>query len=573
MGISAAARPWLDHYPAGVPAEIDSGRHGSLVDLLESSFERHAERTACSFMGRDFRYADLERDSRALAACLQDLGLRRGDRVAVMLPNLPQYPVAAAAILRAGCVLVNVNPLYTARELEQQLSDSGACAVVVLEQFAATLAACLARTEVRHVVLCAVGDMLGPVKGRLVDFVLRRVRKRVPPFELPQALRFKAALARGRRLALVRPELGPDDPALLQYTGGTTGLPKGALLLHRNLVANVLQSGAWNEPALRRLPAGEQAGYVCALPLHHIFAFTVCMLLCLHEGGRFVLIPDPRDLGSMIRALQQQRLHIFPGVSTLFRALLDHPDFGRVDWSRLLVTVGGGMAVQAEVARRWQARTGCPLCEGYGLSEASPTVSCQPVVGTGYDGSIGFPLPGTRMMCVDQAGAEVAQGQPGEIAVCGPQVMAGYWQRPDETAAVMLPDGWLRTGDIGVMESDGRFRVVDRQKDLIVVGGFKVYPSEVEAVVAELSGVLDCAAVGLPDPHAGELVGLFVIRRDPQLDEHAIREHCRERLTGYKRPRRIEFCDTLPRNPLGKVLRRVLRDSVPDRQSGTSPAP
>lgn len=565
MGISAAARPWLDHYPPGVPVDIDAGQHHSLVDLLESSFAHHADRIACSFMGRDFRYAELERASRALAACLQDLGLRRGDRVAVMLPNLPQYPVAAAAILRAGCVLVNVNPLYTPRELEQQLCDSGASAVVVLEQFAATLAACLVRTAVRHVLLCAVGDMLGPVKGRLVDFVLRHVRKRVPAFELPQALHFNTALARGCRLTLVRPELGPDDPALLQYTGGTTGLPKGALLLHRNLVANVLQSGAWNEPALRRLPAGEPAGYVCALPLHHIFAFTVCMLLCLHEGGRFVLIPDPRDLRSVIRTLGRQRFHIFPGVSTLFRALLDHPDFERVDWSRLLVTVGGGMAVQAEVARRWQARTGCPLCEGYGLSEASPTVSCQPVVGTEFDGSIGFPLPGTRMMCIDQAGAEVAQGQPGEIAVCGPQVMAGYWQRPDETAAVMLPGGWLRTGDIGVMEADGRFRVVDRQKDLIVVGGFKVYPSEVEAVVAELPGVLDCAAVGLPDLHSGEVVGLFVIRRDPQLDERTIREHCRTRLTGYKRPRRIEFCDTLPRNPLGKVLRRVLRESAAAR--------
>ena len=563
MGISAAASPWLDHYPPGMPASIDSARYRSLAELLETSFARHAERTACSFMGRDFRYSEIERDSRALAACLQQLGLRRGERIAVMLPNLPQYPVVVAASLRAGCVLVNVNPLYTPRELEQQLNDSGASAIVVLEQFAATLQACLARTAVRHVVLCAVGDMLGPIQGRLVDFVLRHVRRRVPPFELPQALRFNAALERGRRLPLAKPELGPDDPALLQYTGGTTGIPKGALLLHRNLVANVLQSGAWNEPALRRLPAGEQAAYVCALPLHHIFAFTVCMLLCLHEGGRFVLIPDPRDLPVMIRMLRRQRLHIFPGVSTLFRALLDHPDFGRVDWSRLLVTVGGGMAVQPEVARRWQERTGCPICEGYGLSEASPTVSCQPVLGTAFDGSIGFPLPGTRLMCIDEAGAEVAQGQPGELVVCGPQVMAGYWQRPDETAAVMLPGGWLRTGDIGVMEADGRFRLVDRKKDLIVVSGFKVYPSEVETVVAELPGVLDCAAVGLPDPHSGELVGLFVIRRDPMLDEKTIVEHCRTRLTGYKRPHRIEFCAALPRNPLGKVLRRALREAGP----------
>ncbi len=559
MSSSAAARPWLDQYPPGIPADIDSDRYRSLVDLLETSFTRHADRVACSFMGRDFRYADLERDSRALAACLQDLGLRLGERVAVMLPNLPQYPVAAAAILRAGCVLVNVNPLYTPRELEHQLRDSGASAIVVLEQFAATLQACLARTAVRHVVLCAVGDRLGPVRGRVVDFVLRHLRQRVPRFELPQALRFNDALARGRRLPFSSPGIGPDDPALLQYTGGTTGVSKGALLLHRNLVANVLQSGAWNEPALRRLPPDEQVCYVCALPLHHIFAFTVCMMLCLHDGGRFVLIPDPRDLRAMIQALGRQPIHIFPGVNTLFRALLDHPDFGRVDWSRLLVTVGGGMAVQATVAQRWQERTGCPLCEGYGLSEASPTVSCNPVVGGGFDGSIGLPLPGTRVMCVDEAGTEVPAGQPGEIVVRGPQVMAGYWQRADETAAVMLAGGWLRTGDIGVMEPDGRFRLIDRKKDMILVSGFKVYPSEVEAVVAELPGVIDCAAVGLPDPHSGEVVALFVVRSDPRLDEHAIRAHCRASLTGYKRPRRIEFCETLPRNPLGKVLRRALR--------------
>ena len=565
MAITAADRPWLAHYPPGMPTDIDPGQYRSLVELLEHSFVRHADRTACSFMGRDFSYAELDRHSRALAACLQALGLQRGERIAVMLPNLPQYPVAVAAILRAGCVLVNVNPLYTPRELEQQLRDSGAKAILVLEQFAATLQACLARTDVRHVVLCAVGDMLGPFRGSLVDFVLRHVHQRIPPYQLPQALRFKDALARGRRLSLVRPELGPDDPALLQYTGGTTGVPKGALLLHRNLIANVLQSGAWNAPALRRLPPGEPVCYVCALPLHHIFAFTVCMLLCLHDGGRFVLIPDPRDLHSMIRTLARQRIHIFPGVDTLFRALLDHPDFGQVDWSQLLVSVGGGMTVQAEVARRWLERTGCPICEGYGLSEASPTVSCNPVVSGTFDGSIGLPLPGTQMRCIDDSGAEVAAGQPGEIAVRGPQVMAGYWQRPDETARVMLPGGWLRTGDIGIMDEAGGFRLVDRKKDLILVSGFKVYPSEVEAVVAELPGVLDCAAVGLPDPRSGELVGLFVIRRDLQLDEHQIRDHCRARLTGYKRPRRIEFCDALPRNPLGKVLRRVLRDAYLER--------
>ena len=561
MSISAADRPWLAQYPPGVPAELGPLPCRNLVELLEDSFARHADRPACSFMGRDFRYADLDRDSRDLAACLQQLGLRRGERVAVMLPNLPQYPVAVAAILRAGCVLVNVNPLYTPRELEQQLVDAGASAIIILEQFAATLQACLARTAIRQVLLCAVGDMLGWVKGTLVNQVLRRVRRQVPPFELPQALRWRAALASGRRAFWTRPELGPDDPALLQYTGGTTGLPKGAVLLHRNLIANVLQSEAWNEPALRRLPPGEPPCHVCALPLYHVFAFMVSLLLPLRQGGKIVLIPNPRDLGATIRALARERIHIFSAVNTLFKGLLDHPDFGRVDWSHLLVAVGGGMAMQAEVARRWLERTGCAIREGYGLTEASPTVSCNPVCGTEFDGSIGLPLPSTRMRCIADDGAELPPGQPGEIVVQGPQLMAGYWQRPDETAQVMLPGGWLRTGDIGVMDAGGRFRLVDRKKDLVLVNGFKVYPGEVEQVVAELPGVADCAVVGMPDPHSGEAVKLFVVRADPQLDESAILAHCRARLTGYKMPRRIEFCRELPRNPIGKTLRRALREA------------
>ena len=561
MTLSAANRPWLEQYPPGVPAELGPAPYHNLVELLEDSFARHADRPACSFMGRDFRYADLDRDSRDLAACLQGLGLRRGERVAVMLPNLPQYPVAVAAILRAGCVLVNVNPLYTPRELEQQLVDAGASAIIILEQFAATLQACLARTAIRQVLLCTVGDMLGWVKGMCVNQVLRRVRRQVPPFNLPQALRWRAALACGRRSPWTRPELGPDDPALLQYTGGTTGVPKGAVLLHRNLIANVLQSEAWNAPALRRLPPGEPPSYVCALPLYHIFAFMVSLLLPLRQGGKVVLIPNPRDLDATIRALARERIHIFPAVNTLFKGLLDHPDFERVNWSQLLVAVGGGMAMQAEVARRWLERTGCAIREGYGLTEASPTVSCNPVCGTEFDGSIGLPLPSTRLKCIADDGTELPPGQPGEIVIQGPQLMAGYWQRPDETAQVMLPGGWLRTGDIGVMDAGGRFRLVDRKKDLVLVNGFKVYPGEVEQVVSELPGVADCAVVGVPDPHSGESVKLFVVRRDPELDEPAILAHCRARLTGYKIPRRIEFRHELPRNPIGKTLRRALREA------------
>lgn len=561
MAITAADRPWLGHYPPGMPAAIDASQYRSLVDLLENSFSQYADRKACSFMGCDFSYAELERRSRELAACFQRLGLRPGERIAVMLPNIPQYPVTVAAILRAGCVVVNVNPLYTPRELEHQLNDSGASAIVVLENFAATLQACLARTGLRQVLLCAMGDMLGLFKGALVNHVVRRVRRLVPAYALPQALRFNAALARGRGVKLVRPELGPDDPALLQYTGGTTGIAKGALLLHRNLIANVLQSEAWNAPALRRLAPGEPVCYACALPLHHIFAFTVSMMLCLRNGGQFVLIPNPRDLPATIQELARHRLHIFPALNTLFKALLAHPDFDRVDWSHLLVSVGGGMAVQPEVAQRWLARTGSPICEGYGLSEASPSVSCNPVLGGEFDGSIGMPLPGTDMMCVDEAGAEVAAGRPGEIAICGPQLMAGYWQQPEETAQAMLPGGWFRTGDIGIMDERGYFRLVDRRKDLILVSGFKVYPSEVEAVVAELPGVLECAAVGVPDPRSGEAVKLWVVRSEPGLDERQIRDHCRTRLTGYKWPRRIEFCAELPKNPVGKVLRRQLRDA------------
>ncbi|MEY5100499.1 MAG: hypothetical protein RJA36_3218 [Pseudomonadota bacterium] len=561
MTITAADKPWLGAYPAGVPAEIDVAQYRSLVELMEDSFSRYRDRAAFSYMGRDFSYAEIDRHSRELAAFLQQRGLQKGDRVAVMLPNTPQYPVVVAAILRAGLVVVNVNPLYTPRELEHQLRDSGAQAIVIVENFATTLEACLPQTEVRQVVLCSLGDMLGWPKGALVNAVVRHVRKLVPPFRLPQALRWRDALARGRRAAFEPPAIGPDDPALLQYTGGTTGIAKGAVLLHRNVIANVLQSEAWNDPVVRQIPAGEQVTQVCALPLYHIFAFTVTMMLNLRSGGKTILIPNARDLPALLKELGRQRFHIFPAVNTLFNGLLNHPAFEQVDWRHLRLSVGGGMAVQAAVARRWLERTGCPICEGYGLSETSPSVSCNPVTSREFNGSIGVPLPGTEMMCVDDAGCEVPQGQPGEIAIRGPQLMAGYWQRPDETARVMLPGGWLRSGDIGVMDERGYFRIVDRKKDMILVSGFNVYPNEIEDVVAELPGVAECAVVGMPDAHSGEAVRLLVVRRDPGLTEEAIREHCHARLTGYKIPKRIEFRSALPKTPVGKILRRELRES------------
>ena len=553
------SRPWLSAYPEGVPTDIDTSAYRSLVDLMQESFERHGDRAAYSFLGRRLSFAELDQRSRQLGAYLQSLGLVRGDRVAIMLPNVLQYPIAVAAVLRAGFVVVNVNPLYTARELEYQLKDSGAKAIVVIENFGAVLQQCLANTPVQHVILCAMGDQLGWVKGLLVNHVVRKVKKMVPAFELPMAIRFNEALARGAQLSLQAPDVGLDDMAVLQYTGGTTGVSKGAVLLHRNLLANVLQSEAWNEPVMRRVPANEQPTSICALPLYHIFAFTVNMMLSMRTGGMNVLIPNPRDIPAVLKELSQHAFHIFPAVNTLFNALLNHPDFSRVDWSHLRISLGGGTAVQAAVAQRWLDKTGCPICEGYGLSETSPSASCNPTTSQSFTGTIGVPLPSTEMKIIDDDGHDVPQGQPGEIAIRGPQVMAGYWQRPDETARVMLPDGWFRSGDIGIMDERGYFRIVDRKKDMILVSGFNVYPNEVEDVVAQLPGVLECAAIGIPDEKSGEAVKLVVVRKDAALSEDDIREHCKAQLTGYKHPRVIEFRADLPKTPVGKILRRELR--------------
>ncbi|RTQ31203.1 long-chain-fatty-acid--CoA ligase [Variovorax gossypii] len=556
-------RPWLSSYPQGVPADIDASQYPSLVALMEESFTKYADRTAYSFMGKDISYAETDRQSKSFAGYLQGLGLglAKGDRVAVMMPNCPQYPVAVAGILRAGLILVNVNPLYTPRELEHQLKDSGAKAIVIMENFGTTLQQCIASTPVKHIVLASMGDRLGFLKGALVNYVVRNVKKLVPPFSLPGAVRFNDALDKGASASPKPVAIGPDDVAVLQYTGGTTGVSKGAVLLHRNVIANVLQSEAWNEPVMNKVPANEQPTGVCALPLYHIFAFTVGMMLSMRTGGKLILIPNPRDIPGVLKELSKHTIHSFPAVNTLFNGLANHPDFNTVNWKNLKVSVGGGMAVQAAVAKLWLEKTGCPICEGYGLSETSPSATCNPTNSTAYTGTIGLPLPSTWLKLLDDDGNEVPVGERGEIAIKGPQVMAGYWQRPDETAKVMTADGYFKSGDIGVVDERGYFKVVDRKKDMILVSGFNVYPNEIEDVVALIPGVLECAAVGVPDDKTGEAVKLVIVKKDPSLTEAQVREYCRANLTGYKQPRIVEFRTDMPKTPVGKILRRELRDA------------
>jgi long-chain acyl-CoA synthetase len=553
-------RVWLKSYPQGVPADIDASVYPSLVGLMEESFQKYANRVAYNFMGKDVTYRQTDSLSQAFAAYLQGLGLLKGDRIAIMMPNVPQYPVAVAAILRAGFVVVNVNPLYTPRELEHQLKDSGSKAIVIIENFASTLEKCIAATPVKHVVLCAMGDQLGLLKGTLVNYVVRHVKKMVPAFALPGAVRFNVAVAKGTKAPFNKPAAKPDDVAVLQYTGGTTGVSKGAVLLHRNVIANVLQSEAWNDPVMKKVPAGEQPTGVCALPLYHIFAFTVGMMLSMRTGGKLILIPNPRDIPGVLKELAKHTIHSFPAVNTLFNGLANHPDFNKVDWSHLKISVGGGTAVQSGVAKLWFDKTGCPICEGYGLSETSPSASCNPVTATEYTGTIGIPLPSTYLKLLDDDGNEVAIGQPGEIAIKGPQVMAGYWQRPDETAKVMTPDGFFKSGDIGVVDERGYFKIVDRKKDMILVSGFNVFPTELEDVVAQMPGVMECACVGVPDAKSGEAVKLVIVKKDPNLSEADVRAFCKENLTGYKQPKVIEFRADLPKTPVGKILRRELRD-------------
>lgn len=554
-------RLWLKHYPAGVPAEIDSSQFRSLAELLEASFRTYADRRAFVCMDKSITYGELDRMSRQFAAWLQSRGLKPGARVAIMMPNVLQYPVVLAAVLRAGFVVVNVNPLYTPRELEHQLKDSGAEAIVILENFATTLQQVLPATPVKHVVVASMGDLLGGLKGAIVNFVVRNVKKMVPAWELPNCVRFNAVLAEGRGMQLQPATTGPDDIAFLQYTGGTTGVSKGAVLLHRNIVSNVLQSEAWMQPALAKGAPIDQVITITALPLYHIFALTVCCLLGMRSGGLSVLIPNPRDIPGFIKELQKYKFNMFPAVNTLYNALINSPDIDKVDFSGLRVANGGGMAVQEAVAKKWLARTGCPVIEGYGLSETSPSATCNPTDSDAFSGTIGLPLPSTDIAIRDDDGADVPLGQAGEICIRGPQVMAGYWNRPDETAKVMTADGFFKSGDIGVMDARGYTKIVDRKKDMILVSGFNVYPNEVEGVAAECPGVLEVAAVGVPDEHSGEVVKLYVVRKDPALTEAELIAFCKERLTGYKRPKFVEFRSELPKTNVGKILRRELRDS------------
>jgi long-chain acyl-CoA synthetase len=555
-------KTWLKHYPAGVNAEVKTDLYPSLVGLLEESFKKYRDQPAYKFMGKTVSFGQVDDMSRAFAAYLQSLGLERGDRVAIMLPNVPQYPVAVAGALRAGYVVVNVNPLYTPRELEHQLKDSGAKAIVIIENFAHVLQQVVANVPTKKVIVAAMGDMLGLVKGAIVNHVVRKVKKMVPAFELPGSVRFNDALAAGRGKSYKAPTLGPDDIAVLQYTGGTTGVSKGAVLKHRNIVANMLQSEAWYQPALSKIPKGEQIVTVCALPLYHIFGFTANMMLSMRMGGCNILIPNARDIPALLKELANHKFHSFPAVNTLFNAIANHPDFDKVNWSSLKISVGGGMAVQSATAKLWLEKTGCPIIEAYGLSETSPGATANPLDSTAYTGTIGMPFPSTELKLLDDDGNEVPMGTPGEIAIKGPQVMAGYWQRPDETAKVMTADGFFRTGDIGTVDERGYFKIVDRKKDMILVSGFNVYPNEVEDVLTQHPGVLECAAVGVPDAKAGEAVKVVVVKKDPALTEADVRKYAEEHLTGYKRPKVVEFRTELPKTPVGKILRRELRDKA-----------
>ena len=549
---------WLSSYPPGVPAEIDYRAHRSIGELFEKNAAAFRDRPAFHNMGRTITFGDLDGISRDFAAWLQARGLGKGARVAIMMPNCLQYPVAVFGTLRAGCIVVNVNPLYTPRELEHQLKDSGAEAIVILENFCHVLEQVLGRTPVRHVVVAALGDLLG-VKGHVVNFVLRHVKRMVPRWEVPGAKRFNAALAEGARSGLKKVDVGHEDIAFLQYTGGTTGVSKGAILLHRNMLANLEQSAAWIRPFLNE---NQPQVIITALPLYHIYCLTANCLFMLKIGGCNILITNPRDIPGFVKELAKHRFTMFTGVNTLFNALLNNPDFGKLDFSGMKVAMGGGMAVQKVVADRWQQVTGTTLIEGYGLSETSPVATANPVDLKQYNGSIGLPVPSTEIELRDDNGKPVALGQPGEICIRGPQVMKGYWNRPDETAKVISADGFLATGDIGVMDDKGYVRIVDRKKDMILVSGFNVYPNELEAVVAAHPGVLECAVIGVPDERSGEVPKLFVVRRDPALTEADLRKYCEENLTGYKRPKYIEFRKELPKTNVGKILRRALRDEA-----------
>jgi long-chain acyl-CoA synthetase len=548
-------RIWLKNYPPGVPADIDPNQYRSLTELFDASIAKYRDRPAYHSMGKQISFDELDKRSREFGAWLQARGLGKGARVAIMMPNCLQYPIAMFGTLRAGCTVVNVNPLYTPRELEHQLRDSGAEAIVILENFGHVLQEVRARTPIKHVVVTSLGELLG-LKGVIVNLVVRKVKKMVPPFELPGAVSFKDALNEGGTKTLITPALGHNDIAFLQYTGGTTGVSKGAILLHRNILANIEQAAAWLLPGL----ANERAVIITALPLYHIFSLTVNCLLLMKIGGLNILITNPRDIPGFVKELGKHKYNIITGVNTLFNAFLNNPEFLKLDFSHLRICVGGAMAVQKAVADRWKQVTGKTLLEGYGLTETSPAATMNPLNLEAYSGSIGLPLPSTEIVLRDDNGRDVPTGEPGEICIRGPQVMEGYWQRPDETAKVIGKDGFLHTGDVGVMDAKGFVRIVDRKKDMILVSGFNVYPNEIEQVLAMHPGVLECAAIGVPDEHSGEVPKVFVVKKDPQLTEQDVLEHCKKELTGYKRPKYVEFRSELPKTNVGKILRRALRE-------------
>ena len=551
-------RPWLASYPPSVPAEIDTGAYASIVELLETACDRFRHRPAFSNMGRTLDYDDIDRLSKQFASyLLNELKLNKGDRVAIMLPNVLQYPVALFGVLRAGLTVVNTNPLYTARELRHQLHDSGASAIIVLDNFAATLAEVMHDTPVKHVITTGLGDLVGMPKGAIVNFVVRHIKKLVPPFSIPHAVRFKHALAVGARKAPPKVPVIHDDIAFLQYTGGTTGVAKGAMLTHRNMVANMLQASSWIMSTLRE---GEEV-IITAIPLYHIFALTANCLVFMKTGGLNVLITNPRDMKGFVKELGSIRFTAMTGVNTLFNGLLNTPGFDKLDFSSFKFTMGGGMAVQRVVADRWKKVTGVTLVEAYGLTETAPAACINPLDLPAYNGSIGLPVPSTDASIQDDDGKQLPVGEVGELCLRGPQVMKGYWNRPDETAKVITPDGWLHTGDIAKMDEKGYFYIVDRKKDMSLVSGFNVYPNEIEDVVAQIPGVLEVAAVGVPDEKSGEAVKVVVVKKDPKLTAETIKQYCKENLTGYKHPKYIEFRDALPKTNVGKILRRELRDN------------
>jgi len=556
-------KPWIKHYPAGVPEFIDPDRYPSLVALLEETFTKFRDSAAYELMGKRITFGDIDRLSIQLAAHLQGKGLQQGDRVAIMMPNVLQYPVAVAGVLRAGLIVVNVNPLYTARELKHQLQDSGAKALIVIENFAATAQDVLADSAVKHVITTSVGDLLGFPKGAFVDFMLRKVKKVIPAFTIAGAVRFNTALADGAKRSFKKPTIQSSDIAVLQYTGGTTGVAKGAMLLHRTIVAALLSAEAWMQPGLKAKPVAGQMTIVCALPLYHVFAFITCSLLAMRCGGLNVLIPNPRDIGGMLKTLKPHQINVFPAVNTLFNAVANHPDAATMDWSKLQICNGGGTAVVEATAKKWLEVTGCPVVEGYGLSESCSGITCNPTDSLTYTGNIGMPMSNMEVRLLDDDRREVAAGEPGEIALRGPQIMAGYWQKPEETANCMTADGFFLTGDVATMDERGYFKIVDRKKDMILVSGFNVYPNEIESVAASCPGVLECAAIGIPDKNSGEAVKLFIVKKDPALTLDQVKDYLATQLTGYKKPKQIVFIDDLPKSNVGKILRRELRDVKP----------